>query len=958
MPPLAHTRPALLFGLLLLLLVPAPARAQKDRPLTTDRAVRIGRLWNGLTYYVRANHEPAARAELRLVVNAGSVLEDDDQRGLAHFVEHMAFNGTEHFARNEVVHYLESVGMRFGPDVNAYTGYDETVYMLTLPTDSADVMAVGLSILRDWAGGVRFDSLQVEKERGVVLEEWRLGRGAEARMRDQQAPVLFGRSRYAARPPIGDPEVLRTFRRDALIRFYREWYRPELMAVVAVGDFDAGEVERMIRARFATLLPTPRARTRALFQVPSQRGTVYSVSTDREATGSTVSVFSKRAVRRSGTEGAYRQYLIETLYHSMLYDRLAELTLRPESPLLSVGSSQGVLVRTRAADVLTATVRQNQVEPGLEALLSESARAARHGFTATELERQKTELLRRWQQVYAEREKTHSSQYAAEYTSHYLYHEPILEPTEHYRLHQKLLPGISLKDVDRYARGAAKEKDRVVLVRVPSSDSAKVPTERTLARVARSVESRRLDPYTDALSTRPLVAHRPEPGRIVGEKALAGGTITEWALSNGARVLIRPTDFKADEVLFAARSPGGTSLAPDSLYIPALTAAGVAQVGGLGELSISELVKRLSGKVAGAGAFIDELSAGLSGAASPSDLETLFEVVYLRFTAPRADTTAFLAYQSRARAELLNRGASPEAAFFDTLQVTLAQNHPRVRPPSSALFDHMDMQRSLDFYRERFADASGFTFYFVGSVDTTRLRPLVERYLASLPSAGRAEGWRDVGVDYPKGVIRKVVHRGSEPKAQTQIVFTGALEYSPEANYALGSLAALLELRLRELMREELGGTYSVAVRASAARDPRPRYRVSIGFGSAPQRVDEMVRAVFAEIDSLKATGGTSADAAKVREMQLRSRETQLRENGFWLSQIMSFDRYGWDVGQIGGLERRADTLTPELLREAARRYLDATNYVQVSLVPEAPAPAAASVPPKIPISKAERTQR
>jgi zinc protease len=919
--------------LLLAAQLPAVAAAQ---PLPRDTSARVGTLPNGLTYYVRGNAEPRQRAELRLVVNVGSVMERRNERGVAHFVEHMAFNGTRRFAEQELVDYLESVGMRFGPDINAYTSFDETVYLLTLPTDSAGVLETGVRILRDWADGIAFDSVEVEKERGVVIEEWRLGQGAGSRLRNRHLPVLFRGSRYAERLPIGDTAVLHRVRPSQLRAFYRAWYRPELMAVVAVGDFDVDAMERWIREEFASMPASARRRARPGYPVPSHGRTLISVATDAEATGASVGIYRKRAIREGGTIQSFRRYLVETLYHFMLYDRLAEETLKQDSPLLSVSSAQGVLVRTRAADILSATVRPERVPEALDALLIESRRVAQHGFTHTELARQTRDLMRRWEQIYAEREFTPSAQYASEYISHFLYGDALLSAETHFEMHRRLLPTIALEEVNAYGRAAAGgERDRVVLVTVPKSDSTPPPKPSALAAVLAASAGRSVAPYADEVSDLPLVGRPPMPGTVAQERLLPEIGVHVWTLSNGARVVLKPTDFKADEILFAAYAPGGTSLAPDSLFIPALTASGVAQMGGLGDLTLTELVKRLSGKVAGAGAFIDEVSQGLSGAASPADLETLFQVVHLRFTAPRVDSTAFLAYQSRAMAELRHRGASPEAVLQDTLQLLLAQGHPRARPPSSEMFEAMDLHRSIEFYRARFADASGFTFFFVGNFHTDSIRPLVERYLASLPGDGGAAGWRDVGIRPPRGVVQRTVRRGSEPKAQTRIVFTGDFAFERANLYAMNTLAEVLQLRLREVLREELGGTYGAQVGASATRDPYAGYRLSIAFGSAPERVEELTAAVFAQIESLKRVGPTPQEIEKVREMQLRAREVRLRENSFWIGQLLTHHRFGWDLGQIPTTAERARSLGVDVVQRTAQQLLDTRNYVRVSLVPE-----------------------
>lgn len=918
---------------------PTPAAPPSTELLTeslpTDSRVTVDTLPNGLRYYIRVNDEPKERAELRLVVNAGSVLEDEDQRGLAHFVEHMAFNGTRNFAEQELVDYLESIGMRFGPDVNAYTSFDETVYKLTVPTDSAGVMETGFQILEDWATGITFDSLEVEKERGVIIEEWRLGQGAAARMRDQQFPILFKDSRYAERLPIGDRATLERFDHDALTRFYEDWYRPELMAVVAVGDFDAARIEQLIRRHFADIPPAKEPRPRREFEIPPHEDTRFAIATDPEATGSSVSLYLKSRPEEWAAVGDYRRWLVESLASGMLGNRLVERTHEPDSPFLDISSFQGRVLRPLSAFVLNASVEDGGIGRGLEALLTAAGRAARHGFTASEFEREKMEMLRRLERQYAERDKAYSAGFAAQYTSQYLYGGSILSDSARYTLATRLIPTIELRTVNGVAADWLRTGNRVILANAPEREGAPVPGEAGLSTIIEAVGERPVTAYVDETSDAPLVPNPPRPGRVVAEREFPEADVVEWTLDNGVRVLLKPTDFRNDQVLLAGRSLGGTSLAPDEDYVAALTATAVVQAGGVGELDLIELQKRLSGKVASVGASIGDLHETVSGAASPADMETLFQLVYLKFTAPRLDSAAVRVYQSRARATLANRSASPEAHFSDTLRVTLAQGHPRARPPSVALFDSLDLGRSLEIYRDRFADAGDFTFYLVGSFNVDSIQPLVERYLGGLPSLDRTEHWRDVGIEPPTGVVRKVVRKGIEPKARTRIVFTGPLDFDRGSLYALQSLADVLEIRLRELLREELGGTYGASVGASGSRDPDEEYRFAIGFGASPDRLDELTEAVFAQIDLLKTAGATDAELAKVRETQQRTREVQLRQNHFWLTRLMSYDRYGWDFGDILANEQHREYLDSDLIRRAAQQFLNTENYVQVLLVPE-----------------------
>ena len=906
----------------------------------SDPEVRQGTLDNGLRFVIRANPEPAARAELRLVVDAGSTLEDEDQRGLAHFVEHMAFNGTRSFARQELVAYLESIGMQFGPDVNAYTNFDETVYTLTVPTDAPGVLSRGIDILEEWATGITFDSLQIEQERGVVLEEWRIGQGAANRIRNEQFPTIAWNSRYPERMPIGTVESLLTFDHAALRRFYSDWYRPERISVIAVGDFDPDVVEGMIRDRFGPMEPAVDPRPRPVYEIPEHEQTFVSVSTDPEATSATASLYFKKPPIAWHEMDDVREWVTEWLASSMLINRLFEYTEQVDSPILDVSSFRGAVVRSLGALVITARIPTTRTEEGLEALFLELESAARYGFTQSELDREKLDRLRAVERRFEEREHITSTTYASEYVAHVLQGTTVLDPETEFALYSKLMPLITLEDVDRAAREWTRPANRVVLVSGPA-DSAVPSVEEAVDIV---LQSRRtpVGPYDDDISLASLMPVEPVPGAIVAERTIPEIGIVAWDLSNGAIVYLKPTDFREDEILLAARSPGGTSLYPDGDYVPALTAAAVVQSGGIGELNRNELRKALAGTVAGIGANIEESFEGLSGASTRRDLEVLFRLAYLKFTAPRVDTTAFLAYQSLARAALLNRSASPDVQFQDTLRVALTQDHPRRQPLTASALDDLDLGRSFEIYRDRFADASDFSFYIVGTFNLEEMRPLVERYLASLPSIGRVEEPRDLGIRPPPGVVRKVVRRGLEPRALTRIVFSGPFEFTRPNVLSLKTLADVLRIRLRTALREDLGGTYGVAVQVSASPQPFPQFQFTVGFGADPDRIDELTAAVFAEIERLKQSApppddveALEVDLAKVGEIQFRSRETVIRENDFWLNQMLIYDQYGWGIENLPFRAIRPTVMPSASVRDTARRYLDAGNYVQVTLIPE-----------------------
>ncbi|NOT10194.1 MAG: insulinase family protein [Gemmatimonadales bacterium] len=925
-------------ALLLGFTAPLRAQAPADSLLPSDPAVTVGTLSNGIRYYVRANSRPAKRAELRLVINTGSVLEDEDQRGLAHFVEHMAFNGTTRFKKQALIDYIESIGMRFGADLNASTSFDETIYELQVPTDSLHIVRRGFDILEDWAHGVTFDTTEIRKERGVVLEEWRLGRGAGQRMFDKQIPVLFQGSRYAVRLPIGTPECIRSCPPAALTRFYRDWYRPDLMAVVAVGDFDPRVVEALIRERFGNIQQAGASRPRERVPVPVRAEAEVSIATDPEATNTTVSVYAQRPTGARGTTGAWRADLVEAIASSILNERLYELTQKANPPFIGAGAGRTSLVRTMEAFSFGAAVSDSGVRRGLQAVLTELERAGRHGFTAGELDRTKAEYLRGLEQGYAERDKSESIGFASEYVEHFLTGQAISGIAQEFDRAKAVVPGITLADLNGVARGWLSGAP-VILVNAPEKNRAVLPGPTELLGLFAAVKRAEIAPYAESVSSEALVTAALPPAPITAERRDTVLGTREWTLGNGVRVVLKPSDFKADELLFQATSPGGLSLAADSALGSAQLAAQAVALSGVGAFPAIELQKKLAGKAVGISPFVGASEHGLSGRASPKDVETLFQLAYLYFTAPRLDTAAVGAFLGNLRAAIANRSASPGTVFSDTLTVTLTQYHPWARPLNPAVVDSMKPRVAYDFYRARFANAAGFTFFLVGTFDPDSIRPLVERYLGNLPTLGAPDRVRDPGIRPPTGIVERTVRKGIEQKSQTAIVFTGPGRATRQERFALSAVGDILEIRLREELREELGGTYSANVSTSLSRVPKEEFTVFVGFGSAPERVDTLVRAVFAEIDSLVARGPRAADLAKYKETAIRSRETELRQNGWWLQLLTGARRENEDPATRFALEPELARLTPEVIQAAARTYLDKMRYVRVTLLPESVRP-------------------
>jgi zinc protease len=916
---------------------PAAAIPALSAPLPIDPRVRIGTLPNGIHYYIRQNPKPEKRAELRLVVNAGSILETDNQLGLAHFVEHTAFNGTTHFAKNDLIKYLQSIGVKFGADLNASTGFDETVYILPIPTDTARIVDQAFTILEDWAHGQTFDSTEVTNERGVVQEEWRLGKGAGDRMLHQWLPVALKGSRYAERLPIGNVNSIMSATPSRLRAFYKTWYRPDLEAVIAVGDFDPSQIETEIKKHFAGIPKSADAPARPVAAVPGNKEPLIAIATDKEASGSDVDLIFKLPVEKTKTVGDYRRDLMERLYLGMLNSRLEEISQKPDAPFLGAEASRGSFIgRSTDAFTLGASVKDGAIDRGLEALLTEAKRVDEFGFLQSELDRQKENVLRSYERAYAERDKSPSASFVQEYIGNYLTGDAIPGIEYEYKLVQQLVPTITLADVNKMASNWITDDNRIILAESPDKPGVTVPTRAELLSVFDRAAKTKVVAYSEHLSSGALVEHAPVAGKVVSGRSIPAANVTQWTLSNGVRVFVKPTDFKADEVQFSATSPGGTSLAPEADYMSAGLSSQIVALSGLGSFNAVDLGKKLSGKIASAGASIGETSEGLSGRASPKDLETMFQLIYLDFTAPRLDTSAYQAFKNQVGPFLANRGSNPDQVFADTVQWTMTQHAFRSRPISAATFAEVNPEKALAFYKDRFADASGFTFVFVGNVDTLTLKPLVEKYIGSLPSSGRKETFRDNGIVPPKGIVERVVHKGVEPKANTLIEFTGACTYTPENRLAMRAMIELFQIKLNETLREQLGGTYSPNAGGSCSRVPRQEYTVQVQFNSSPENVEKLSKSVFALIDTLKAAGPSQGDVDKVKEQLLRAHEVEVKQNAYWTGNILARDAAGEDIaGLTTGYEAMIKAITPATIQAAAKQYFNVNNYARFVLLPE-----------------------
>jgi len=911
---------------------PKPANdGISDAPMALDARVKKGKLENGLTYYVLPHKKPEHRAQIWLAVNTGSVLEDDDQRGLAHFVEHMGFNGTKRFPKQTLVDFLEKSGVAFGADLNASTSFDETLYTLTVPTDKPELLGKAISVLRDWSGDVTFESAEVEKERGVVMEEWRLGRGAGTRLFDKQAPVLFKGSKYAERLPIGKPEIIKGASRDTLYRFYKDWYRPDLMAVIAVGDFGTADVEAKIKEEFASLPAATKPRPRPAVPMPAHADELFTIESDPEAPSSAVSIVTKIPHRPMISQRDERRAIAEQLYNQMLNARFDEIRRRPNAPFLGAGSRSGGMVRTTDSFTQTALAKEGMSQEAYAALLEELLRVERHGFTAGELERAKSDVLRAFDHEVKERDQEDGRQFAREITRNFLQDEAMPGPEAELAHAKALLPTIKVEELNLLGK-ALGNGSRVVGVTLPASSPK--PTEAALRGITKTVAAREIAAWNDGGPTVPLMAQMPTPGPVVATKALTEIGATEWTLKNGVRVVVKPTTFKTDEVRVAGIAPGGTSLASDADFDSVKFADSLAAQGGVGTFDASSLRKALAGKVAFAGAQIDELEESIFGSGSPSDLDTLFQLVHLRITAPRRDDTAIAAWKEQEVEKAKTRRSSPESAFNEDLEVFSTQNHKRRQPTTPEMIQKIDVDKAFAFYKQRFADASGFTFVIVGNIDLERAKTLSETYLGSLPSSNKKQAWKDPNVQKPKGIAKKAVAQGSEPKARVSLSFHGSETWSKATENDMRMLSEVLQMRLREVLREDLGGVYGVGAHGSVARRPKKEYAFTVGFGCAPENVEKLEKATFDEIKAVQ-IGGIGADyIEKIKALRKRDHEVSMKDNGYWFGELVRAYRYGDDPKQIGAdFDAQVEKVSSDRVKAAAKKYLG-TEYILGELRP------------------------
>jgi zinc protease len=901
-----------------------------------DQAIHTATLPNGLKYFVRQNARPEKRVALRLVVKAGSLEEADDQQGLAHFIEHMAFNGSAHFKPGALVSTFESIGARLGPHVNAYTSFDETVYMLELPTDKPEIVANGFLALADFAGGLTIDPVEVDKERGVVIEEWRGGLGAGSRIRDKQIPVLYLSSRYAQRLPIGKPDIIRSAPAARLRAFYDTWYRPERMAVIAVGDIDTQQIETAIRTNFAPLKARAPAAKLPDGTVPVPRQLSASVVTDPEVTQSSVEIVRKRRKDSEGRVADYRRDLVDRLMQDMFNERFGELVRKPEAKFLGASASGGGLGRTVETFSIGARVMDGKIEDGATAIAVEAKRVRDFGFSTTELERAKKWLSADYERAYHERDKSESGSFAQECLSYFLDGEPAPGIVYEYQLVKQILPGITVSETSEMARRLLSDDNRTVMGVSPQKPGIRIPTDADLKAALTSAEHVPVTAWTDTAATGTLMEHKPEPGATLSRREIPELGVTVVRFANGVEAWLKPTDFKNDQVIFALESAGGSSLAPPSDYLEAAMSDQYVQRSGAGGIKAQDLAKLLAGKVASASPEVSLSTHSISGGASPADLETALQLLHENFTAPGDDPDAFALMTRQLDAAIANRDQSPGRVFGERLSQVNTCDHYTSQPLSSERIATLDRKKMVAFYHDRFANAADFSFFIVGAFKVDAVLPLLTQYVGSLPSTGhKTAQFKEVGLCFPKTVQRVTVKKGQEPRGQTVISFFADPGTDPTEQENVAAATNVLQTALRDILREELGQTYSVSVGLDQ-RVPQHGYgRMEVSFGSAPENIDAMTDRVMKEIRRLQEEGPSADLTNRAKEGAKRAYETNLKQNGYWLRRLATLTMLNQDPTQILRRPDRISAVTPELLRDVFRRDFPMDRFTVVTLVPQ-----------------------
>lgn len=932
----------LLAGILLWIVATFQLAAQQPQmsPLPIDPQLRYGKLDNGLTYYIRHNAQPEGRADFFIAQNVGSILEEENQRGLAHFLEHMAFDGTKNFPNTGMDDYTTSIGMRMGENFNAYTSFDETVYMImNAPVLRESIVDSCLLILHDWSGFITLADSAIEKERGVIREEWRTGQDAQARIWEQQLPKIMPGSRYAERMPIGKIEVINNFKPDELRAYYKKWYRPDLQAIIVVGDIDVDQVENAVKKIFADIPAPVDAAERVQFEVPDNDLPLVSIVTDKEASNMILNIFYKHDKMPdelyATPAGLVKDY-IQHVAAAMLNERFNEMLQKADPPFVFAQAADGefIVAKTKEAWNVAALVKEGELNRALDALVTETQRVKQYGFTPSEYERARINYLKQYESAYKERDKQKNRSYTNEYVRHFTEGGYIPGIETEYTLINQIAPAIPVEQINKYVQDMIGKENIAISLIGPDKPELTYPTDEELLRSFMKAQQIPVEPYQEKVSNEPLIPALPAPGKVVESKVDPRFDATVMTLSNGIKVVVKHTDFKKDQILMTATSPGGSTLFGKSDIYNLKVFNDVIGLGGVGNFSATDLNKVLAGKQVSCSTSLGLNDESVNGSSTPADLKTLFELIYLRFTAPRMDTEAYTSFENRVKAQLKNLELNPMVAFSDSLTCAVYQNNPRAARLTASDFEKISYPRIMEMYKERFGDASDFVFTFVGNVEADSIRAYAEQYLATLPAKGRVEKGNPNEVPaIRKGDYTNIFDRQMEtPKATVANFYSGNMEYNLKNILTAGLMKQILDLVYTEQVREKEGGTYGVRTSAQIASFPEGQTFFQAYFDTDPAKWEQMNAIIKNELKRLAEVGPRQEDFQKSVDNIGKRHAENLQENSYWLNTLDTYYFRGFDGST--DYDSTLKSITPAYVQEFTKKLIGQGNRVEVVMKP------------------------
>ncbi len=905
-----------------------------NEKIPLPKNVKVGTLSNGFTYYIMKNAKPENRGHFRLVIKAGAINEDDDQNGLAHFQEHMCFNGTKNYPKNELLDVLQKLGVRFGADVNASTGMEVTMYELPISVNDPATLKNSFQVLEDWAHNVNNTNDDVEAERGVLLSEWRQRNNANGRLNDLHAPKIFYNSKYAKRNVIGDTFLLKNFNPEVIRRFYKDWYRPDLMALVAVGDFDVDQIEKMIIEHFSKLQPVKNPRPDNVEDIPFHKQTLVSVAKDIELPYEIARVYVKLPLVDEKTYSGYYETLKRQIYDIIFNERVRELTTQSNPPFVNAGAGEGSFYGNKRSNFMQTVYPAGGFDKAFTALMNEAMNVKQNGYTASELERAKTVLLSYLEKAYNERASTEHSDYVNELSSYFSDGVSMAGIENDFEMTKSFLSQITLAELNQLTNLYYTKENCVVTVSVPDKEGVSLPSETMiLTKFNQLMDSKAIAKKNDDV-IKPLFDKKITPGKITKSTKNDKLGIEELVLSNGAKIILKPTNFKEDEILISAYSFGGLSLISDKDFYSGQMAANAVTEAGISGFKKNELTKVLAGSVVGIYPSINEYTEEFNGSSSKKDLEKLFQLTNLYFTDTRKDEEAFKSFTQRITPYIENRGSSQDDVYADSVAYILGNHHFRRQPLSKQYIDNSDYERAYNIFKERFNSPSDFTFIFVGDFKSEEIKPLLEKYIASIAPATSKETYKDLGVKFPNKAIVNKFNKGKEERAHVRLSFAGDFNWTMENRHIIQSLSELLDIKLTEKIREELGATYSAGIWPEMFKIPNSQYVINIDFVTDPKRVDEIVNAcknvitkIINEVDK--------ETTFKVQKAQEKQREISLKENGFWVGTLNAYSSRNEDLSTILNWDKLVKNLKAEDIKKAAKTYLNLDKMIEIVAMPE-----------------------